>query len=107
MQAEEMATVWPEGGAWPAAPLQQPDDLQISGQAVAMDRIKNQDVSVAPQSAMPVEQIGLGRREQRFASGDRGCVAPRYRSDRFEVQRIANVLEPPQLARGKRIGGLK
>src|SRR6516164_6268449 len=28
MQAEEMATVWPEGGARPAALLQQPDDLQ-------------------------------------------------------------------------------
>jgi hypothetical protein len=66
-----------------------------------MDRIKNQDISVAAQSAMPVEQVGLGRREERFACGDRGRVAPRYCGDRFEVQRIANVLEPPQPERGK------
>src|SRR5215472_11224581 len=72
-----------------------------------MDRIKNQDIPVAAQSAMPVKQVGFGRREQRFACSDWGCVAPRYCGDRFKVQRIANVLEPPEPARGKRIGDLK
>src|SRR5262249_44311477 len=72
-----------------------------------MDRIKNQDISVAAQSAMPVEQVGLGRREERFTCGDRGHIAARNCGHRFEVQRIANVLEPPRPERGKRIGGLK
>jgi hypothetical protein len=63
MQAKEMAAMRPERSARPAALFQHLDDLQVARQAVAMDRIENEDVSAAAQSAMPVEQIGLCRGE--------------------------------------------
>jgi hypothetical protein len=36
-------------------------------------RFRVGDIPVAAQSAMPVKQVGFGRREQRFACGDWGC----------------------------------
>jgi len=63
MPAEEMAAMRPERRARPAALFQQLDNLQVAGQAIAMDGIEKEDVSAATQSAVPVEHIGLCRGE--------------------------------------------
>jgi hypothetical protein len=62
----------------PAVRLKKLDDLQIAGQAIAMDGIEQEEVPVAPQSAIPVEELGRCRREQRFA-----VKAARYPRLRF------------------------
>ena len=59
VQAEEMATMRPERRTRPAPLLQQFDELQVAGQPVAMNGIEEEDISVAAQAAVPVEQIGL------------------------------------------------
>ncbi len=61
---------------------------------VAMGRVEQQDVAVPAQTAMRVEQPRLCAGEERFASSDRGGITCRDARERFEVQRIADVLEP-------------
>ena len=91
-----MAAVRPEGPARPPPLLQAPDDVQVSGNPVAVDGIEQEDVPVAPQPPVPIEEPGLRRGEERLARRDRMRVARRDGRVRLEVERIADVLEPPQ-----------
>jgi len=67
MEAEEVAAMRPEGRTLPSARLHRLNDLEIAGQAVAMDGIEQQDVAVAAQATMAVEQPRLGRGEEGLA----------------------------------------
>src|SRR5262249_46973621 len=59
VQAKEMATMRPERSARPTPRLQHFEELQVTGQPVAMNGIEEEDISVAAQPAVPVEQVGL------------------------------------------------
>jgi hypothetical protein len=63
VEAKEMAAMWPERRARPAALFEHLDNLQVARQAVTMDGIEKEDVSVTTRSAVPIEQIGLCRGE--------------------------------------------
>jgi len=63
VEAKEMAAMRPERRARPAALFEHLDNLQVARQAVTMDGIEKEDVSVTTQSAVPIEQIGLCRGE--------------------------------------------
>src|SRR6516165_7624407 len=103
VEAKEMAAMRPERRARPAALFEHLDNLQVARQAVTMDGIEKEDVSVTTQSAVPIEQIGLCRGEQRFAGGDRRGIAPCDCGEGFEIQRIADIFEPPEPERRKQI----
>ena len=86
MQTEEMPAVRPERPPRPAAGLERRHDVQVSGKPIAVDRIEQQDVTIAPQAGMSVEEPGLRRREQRLSRRDRtgvaGMTAPRVSKSR-------------------------
>src|SRR5262249_28089496 len=59
VQAEKMTTKRPESPARPAPLLPHLETLQGAAQPVAKNGIEEEDISVAAQAAVPIEQIGL------------------------------------------------
>src|SRR5215468_9084428 len=53
---------------------------------------------------MPVEQPGLRRREQRLSGRDRTGVAGSDGAEGVEIERVADVLKPPEPERRERHG---
>src|ERR687891_3024935 len=105
-----MAAVRPERAPGPAAGFQNVDDLQKAGQAVAVYRVEHEEIALASESAVAVEQLRLVGREQRLAGRDTSRISGRHRGVRREVERSADVLEPPEAVgpqrRGRAEGGL-
>src|SRR6516165_2187356 len=97
-----MSAMRPERPPWPAAGFERLHDVQVSGQPIAVDRIEQQDVTVAPQAGVPVEEPGLRRREQRLSRRDRAGVAGGDGADGVEIERVADILEPPEPKRRER-----
>jgi hypothetical protein len=50
---------------------------------------------------MPVEELGLRRREQSFSRSNRTSVA-RGDGEGFKIERVTNVLKPPLRAIGEK-----
>src|SRR5215831_6628293 len=68
VQTEEVPTVRPKCSPRPAPRFEHFDNLQVAGKPIAVDRIEQQDIAVAPQAGIPVEELGLRR-------GDRASPA--------------------------------
>ena len=102
VQAEQVTAVRPEGAPGPAGGCERVNDLQVAGQAVAVHGIEEENVTTTPQARMPVEQCRLSRREQCLAGRDRGVVACGDARVGGEIQRVADVLEPPESEAGQR-----
>jgi hypothetical protein len=101
VEAEQVAAVRPERVPGPAGSGERVDDPQVAGQAVTVHGIEKQNVAIAPQARVPVEQRRFGRREQCLASGDRGLVARGDAGLGGKVERITDVFEPPQAEAGQ------
>jgi hypothetical protein len=102
--AEQVAAVRPKGAPGPPGCRERVDDPQVAGQAVAVHRIEQQDVAGGPQARVLVEQCRLGRGEQCLTRCDRGVVASGDIGVGSEIQRVADVLEPPQ-PEARQLGG--
>jgi len=63
MQTEEMTTVRPKCSPRPAARFEHFDNLKVAGKPIAVNRIEQQDIAVAPQTGIPIEELGLRRGE--------------------------------------------
>jgi hypothetical protein len=64
-----------------------------------VDRIELEDIPLAPQPAVSVEQLGLRQGEERLIGGNRALVGGGDPCLGLEVEGIADVLEPPQAER--------
>ena len=53
-----------------------------------MDGIEQQDIAVAPQAGIPVEELGLCRGEQSFSRCNRTSVARGDGAEGFEIERV-------------------
>ena len=51
---------------------------------------------------MPVEELGLRRREQSFSRSNRTSVARGDGGEGFKIERVTNVLKPPLRAIGEK-----
>jgi hypothetical protein len=100
MQAKQVPTVRPESRARPPH-LQAIKNLQVSGYAVAVDRIEKQNVAFGRKPAIAVQQFRFGGREECFACCDLAGIVRCQRRQRIEIERIAEVLNPPQTVRGE------
>ena len=96
MQTEEMTTVRPKCSPRPAARFEHFDNLKVAGKPIAVDGIEQEDVPVSPQARIAVEELGLRRREQRFSRRNRTRVARGDGAEGFEIERVTNVLKPPE-----------
>src|SRR4051812_29753306 len=94
-----MTAMRPERPARPPPCCQVVHHLNKAGRAVAVDRIELKDVLITPQPAVSVEQPGLRQGEERFTGGDRAWVGGDNPCLGSEVERVADVLEPPQAER--------
>ena len=63
-------------------------------------------VTGAPQAGIAVEELGLRRREQSFSRCNRTRVARGDRAEGFEIERVTNVLKPPEPQGRERVGRL-
>jgi len=107
MQTEEMPAVWPECSPRPAARLERFHNLKVAGKPIAVDGIEQEDVPVSPQARIAVEELGLRRREQRFSRRNRTRVARGDGAEGFEIERVTNVLKPPEPQRREGLGRLE
>jgi hypothetical protein len=62
-----MPTVRPKCSPRPAARFERFDNLKVAGKPIAVDGIEQQDIAVAPQTGIPIEELGLRRGEQSFS----------------------------------------
>ena len=106
VQTEEMPTVRPKRSPRPAARFEHFDNLEVAGKPIAVDRIEQQDIAVAPQAGIPVEELGLRRGEQSFSRCNRTSVARGDGAEGFEIEWVTNVLKPPEPQGRERVGRL-
>jgi hypothetical protein len=66
-----------------------------------MDPIELENVPLAPQTVVLVEQPGLCQGEQRLVSNDRTVTGGGDTCRGLEVERVAGVFEPPQTGQGE------
>lgn len=104
MQTEEMPTVRPKCSPRPAARFEHLDNLQVAGKPVAVDGIERQDISVAPETGIPVEELGLRRGEQRFScSSDRRSAGRRRRGFRASPEMMRELVDLARTAADERV----
>ncbi|AOZ01591.1 hypothetical protein BKK81_19550 [Cupriavidus sp. USMAHM13] len=72
------------------------EDAQVARQAVAVRRVEHQHAVRAAQAAVAVEQVSLGVREEGLAGGDGMRVTRGHSGLGVKVERVAEVLEPPE-----------
>src|SRR5215469_8889890 len=99
-----MSPMRPKSGARPSTSFEMSDDLKVAGDAVTMGGIEKENVAVGAEPAVAIEQLRLGRRKQRLTGGDGTGVILSDGRQRLEIERIANILEPPEAQRGERVG---
>src|SRR5215469_13906000 len=61
-----------------------------------MHRVEQKDVAVRSQTAVAMKKVCIGRGKQRLACCNRSSISLGDRGQGLKVQRIADVLEPPE-----------
>lgn len=88
----------PECCARPAALPKPVKDLKVAGQTVTVHGIKDENVALSSQPAVNVEKPVFSGRKERQARHYGVRVDLCNGGERFQVVRIANILEPPEVA---------